>query len=36
LEDARLTGFLLEDVEVSVSEQFAALKGDLTLPDFVG
>lgn len=31
---ARLTGFLIDDVEVSVSEQFKAFNGDLTLPEF--
>jgi len=34
LKSAALTGFSLEHVEVSVSEQFTALKGDLTLPQF--
>ena len=34
LERRCLTGFSIDDVEVSVSEEFRALKGELTLPEF--
>jgi hypothetical protein len=34
LDSARLTGILIDDVEVSVSAQFKALRGDLTVPEF--
>jgi hypothetical protein len=34
LERARLTGFVLDDVEISVSENFEELDPDATLPPF--